>query len=159
MKTHVINGKISVLGDYSNPENRYEKKYEYIEFEQADGTSVVVKKAKVPYDVDRMLVPNASGTFLVFKIAFPPSTEILAVKVDGREAVNEFVTSGVKQYVRLYSGLILSAGFFAMVSLLLVGIPFLLMTLWAMVRYPFWMAKLRSTARDAGFTLARTRTI
>lgn len=162
LKTHIIEGELRVLGDYiasSQGDNVTKKRYSYLEFVAEDGNVTLVKKVNVPLDVDRILSPGSKGAFLVSKSFFPSSTDLWAARIDDEEAVNEFVAGGTKQYIQVYFFLSLMVIVGSVLSFILVGIPILLVALWAMIRWPMWMKNLRAKARQAGFSMNRTKSL
>ena len=163
MKNHVIDGTIEVLGDYIATGRKNKsvemKKYAYIQFSETNGDELLVKNVEVPVDVDRILEPGATGKFLISKSTFPPSRSLLAAKVGGREAVNEYVLGGVGSYIGAYLQFLVLLIPCILLSFLMIGIPLALMVIWMMFRYPAWMADLRKVAKNAGFNLKRSKSI
>jgi TM2 domain-containing membrane protein YozV len=152
MKVIAVRGTLQTLGEYTYNEKTRIKRYDYLSLLGDDGRQTVVRKVTVWQDVDRLLDAGSEGTFIFSKSFF--STELHAIKVFGQEATSQFIDEGLgKAYFGIFVGII----FAALLSIVLIGIPLLLLLIWTAFRLPSWRAKIVAVAKGEGFALQRTQ--
>jgi len=151
MKITTISGVIQTLG-----ESKYGgvKVYDYISILGSDGQDVIARKVRVLGEVDRLLSPGAKGTFIFAKTFF--FNELHAIKVGNQEAYSGWLQG---EMGKVYLGLILALILSLALSFILIGIPFAILTVWAMIKMPSWKAMIVNTACEEGFKLSVARRI
>lgn len=154
MKINVISGTIETLGESVKDQSGV-KTYDYISLRNDDGQDTLARKVRVWDDVDRMLVPGASGTFVFSKLLFLPN-ELHAVRIGDREAYSEWLQSGLgKVYVQFTVILIIGL----LLSFFLIGIPLVILAVVAIVMMPKWKADLIARAKESGFAFKSVKRI
>lgn len=163
MRVVTIHGTLNTIGESiskvkkekpfgrSGPDFEPYTTYRYLSFTTDDGDQVMVEKVKIWIDVARILRAGGHGSFVLTKAFF--EWELHAARVDGVEATSEFIDQGLaKNYRSLIFGLLI----FLALSVVLIGIPFVLLILYAMIRMPGWRRQVVDAARAAGFQLKKT---
>ncbi len=153
MKLTIVEDTIESLGLYErqgNPRTNHQV-YDHVSILRKDGQSLMVKRVAVSDEIHRYAREGESGTF-AFCRALPliPGCEMMGIRTsDGREAHSEASLSVAKQFIAF--GFLTFLGL--CLSIVIVGIPLLLMGLWGLVRAPAWIRRARSELSAHGFEL------
>jgi len=149
MKVHIIEGTIEELRDgFGNPARGHAnsigmQKYSHVKFVDDQGAATLVTNLKV-LGPDAFMQEGNAGVFLVSKGLF--SKELFAVRIGNQERAPRD-----RGLLLAYVGLTIAAAISLALSFVIVGIPFFIATLWAMIVYPSVRAKKRAALEQAGF--------
>ncbi len=85
---------------------------------------------------------------------FTQPNEIHAAKLGDRSATSGFLQSS-GALIKIYLSLLVALAISVVLSFFLIGIPFVLMILWAMFRMPFWKDSILAAAQRGGIEVKR----
>jgi len=167
MKVITIEGQIETLGESIKEKTGVLKTYDYISMRTANNEDVIAKKVRVWNEVDRLLLPGMSGTFIFAKML--GSNELHAIRFGDQEAYSNFLQESLaKRYVSLGASLVgllilllilklASGGLIFSLILILIGSPIVLLMIYAMIIMPFCKNQLISSSKQAGFQFNKIR--
>lgn len=161
----IVSGVIDALGESTKRPRSGEKVYDYVSVRDATGTSTMIRKLRVPDEIDRILVVGQDSQLFVGR-AFRVFRFLLAARVGSRHAVGSAMKWSLPRfYLTIAFGAVLMVGGLLLLgfvmALTIVGL-LLVPVLWGMaivcavcglyiaLVWPGWRSRTLGALRTAG---------
>jgi hypothetical protein len=153
-KITTVKGFLTAYGESTLDQRSGNKRYSYISITDEDGDEVYIKKVTVPQDVDRLITTGDNVTIVVAKNIF--GREIHSARVGTREAHSKFIEGNWGVIYAACIGLLICG---LVLSFIIIGIPIVLIAIYAMVTLPGTRRKIIAAAKAEGMTMKKAKRI